>query len=62
LGEIDMTDLPKDRLAALREKVDQQRNTIEALRREGHQCPDAELQLKQMLIELQASEQAGRRI
>lgn len=57
-----MTDLPKDRLAALREKVDQQRNTIETLRREGHQCPDAERQLKQMFIELQASEQAGRRM
>ena len=57
-----MTSLPKDRLVALREKVDQQRNTIETLRREGHQCPDAERQLKQMLIELQAAEQASRRI
>lgn len=57
-----MTDLPKDRLAALREKVDQQRNTIEKLRREGHQCPDAERQLEHLLIELQASEQAGRRM
>ena len=57
-----MTSLPKDRLVALREKVDQQRNTIETLRREGHQCPDAERQLEHLLIELQASEQAGRRI
>ena len=57
-----MTSLPKDRLVALREKIDQQRNTIETLRREGHQCPDAERQLKQMLVELQAGEQAGRRI
>ena len=57
-----MTSLPKDRLVALREKIDQQRNTIETLRREGHQCPDAERQLKQMLIELQAAEQASRRI
>jgi len=55
-----MGELPKDRLLQLRTKIEQQRNTIEALRREGHDCPDAERQLRQMLVELKGSEGADR--
>ena len=46
-----MTGLPKDKLASLRAEIDQQRNTIEALKRDGHECTDAERQLPQMLAE-----------
>lgn len=59
-----MSNLPKDRLLPLRERVDQQRNTVAALKREGHDCPDAERQLHQMLAQLNASERTlkiGRR-
>lgn len=55
-----MGELPKDRLLQLRTKIEQQRNTIEALRREGHDCPDAERQLRQTLVELKGSEGADR--
>ena len=55
-----MPELPKDRLQPLRKRIEQQRNTIEALKREGHRCPDAERQLHLMLIELQAKETARR--
>ena len=48
-----MTELPRDRLLTLREKIDQQRNTIEALKRDGHECRDAERELRQMLAALQ---------
>jgi hypothetical protein len=54
-----MEKLPKD-LSILREKINQQRNTIEALKRGGHECADAERQLKQMMFELQISENAQR--
>jgi hypothetical protein len=37
-----VTGLPKDKLASLRAEIDQQRNTIEALKRDGHECTDAE--------------------
>ena len=48
-----MTGLPKDKLASLRAEIDQQRNTIEALKRDGHECRDAERELRQMLAALQ---------
>ena len=51
-----MTGLPKDKLASLRAEIDQQRNTIEALKRDGHECTDAERQLPQMLAEFQTRE------
>ncbi len=51
-----MTGLPKDKLASLRAEIDQQRNTIEALKRDGHECTDAERELRQMLAALQTRE------
>ncbi len=51
-----MASSPSERLSTLRKKIEQQRNTIESLRRAGHECPDAERQLKGMLAELRASE------
>ena len=55
-GDIDMGLLPKDRLLELREKVERQRNTVAALKRDGHEHADAERQLKQMLWDLRMSE------
>lgn len=55
-----MPELPKDRLQSLRQRIEQQRNTIEVLKRGGHHCPDAERQLQLMLIELQANETTRR--
>ncbi|HEV2627905.1 MAG TPA: hypothetical protein VGV41_04605 [Pseudolabrys sp.] len=57
-----MSELPKERLLSLREKIDQQRNTIEALKRDGHECADAERQLRHMLAELRTSETVARRM
>ena len=51
-----MDRVPKDRLLELREKVERQRNTVEALKRDGHEHADAERQLKQMLWDLRMSE------
>lgn len=56
-----MVELPKDKLVSLRARIDQQRNTIEALKRDGHECADAERQLKQMVAELSAAENTSRR-
>jgi len=56
-----MSELPRDRLFTLRAKIEQQRNTIEALKREGHDCPDAELQLQRMLVDLHRAEAPPRR-
>jgi hypothetical protein len=55
-----MGEHPKERLFTLREKIERQRSTIESLKREGHDCPDAELQLQNMIRELQASESRSR--
>ncbi|HEV2628993.1 MAG TPA: hypothetical protein VGV41_10150 [Pseudolabrys sp.] len=57
-----MTELMPDSLLDLRERIDQQRNTIDALKREGHECPDAERQLRHMLAELRTSETVARRM
>ena len=55
-----MGELPQDKLASLRAKIDQQRNTIEALKRDGHECADAERQLQHMVDELKASQTNSR--
>jgi hypothetical protein len=47
---------PQERLSILREKIRQQRNTVEALKRGNHVHTDAERQLRQMLADLQVSE------
>jgi hypothetical protein len=46
-----MAELPKDRLQDLCARIDQQRNTVEALKRDGHEYVDAERQLRNMLAE-----------
>lgn len=51
-----MAELQKDKLAPLRNRIDQQRNTIEALKRDGQECADAERQLRHMLAELKHTE------
>jgi hypothetical protein len=48
-----MTEISPERLLGLREKIEQQRKTIKMLQREGHLCPDAERQLRQMLAEFE---------
>jgi hypothetical protein len=55
-----MATLPQDRLALLREKIAQQRTTVAALKRDGHEHSDAERQLRQMLAELRMSEKGSR--
>ena len=55
-----MNETPKEKLSSLRARIDQQRNTIAALKRDGHECTDAERQLSQMVAELSASENASR--
>jgi hypothetical protein len=47
-----------ERMVDLRERVEQQRKTVESLQREGHFCPDAERQLHYMTAKLQASDHA----
>ena len=59
-GDIDMGLVPKDRLLELREKVERQRNTVAALKRDGHEHADAERQLKQMLWDLWMTENPHR--
>jgi len=48
-----MSELPHERLASLRQKIKQQRNTIKALKRDGHECADAERHLRDLLAEEQ---------
>lgn len=59
MGDV-MSELPKERLSTLREKIERQRSTVADLRREGHDCPDAELQLQKMLRELAVNERPAR--
>ncbi len=51
-----MTPSQKERLSLLREKILRQRDTVDALKRDGHVYADAERELRQMIAELQASE------
>jgi hypothetical protein len=55
-----MTELMPDSLLDLRERIEQQRKTVEALQREGHICTDAERQLRYLQAQLQASENVKR--
>ena len=57
-----MVELPTNRLLDLKAKIKQQRNTVEALKRDGHECTDAERQLRHMLAELRTSETVARRM
>jgi len=52
--------LRQKRLSILREKINQQRDTIEELKRNGHEHTDAERQLREMLADLQVSEESLR--
>jgi len=52
-----MADLPKDRLLPLTSRIEQQRKTIEALKRDGHECPDAERQLRDLEFQWHADTQ-----
>jgi hypothetical protein len=54
-----MVDLANDKLSVLRAEIEQQRHTIDTLRRDGHDCPDAERQLARMLAELRVKERAS---
>jgi len=54
-GGIAMGKRPHD-LSILREKINQQRNTVEALKRDGHECADAERELRRMQAALEAGE------
>ena len=51
-----MVELPKDRLLDLRAKIKQQRNTIDALKRDGHEFTDAERHLRDLQSELRTIE------
>jgi hypothetical protein len=55
-----VTGLPRERLALLRDRIERQRTTVEALKRDGHVYTDAERQLQQMIAELQAGENLPR--
>ena len=55
-----MAELPKDRLLALRERIKVQRNTVETLKRDGHEHVDADRQLRQMLAELERAGESSR--
>lgn len=56
-----MAELPHERLAILREKIDQQRNTLAALKRDGHECADAERHLSDLLAEMQGLNSSARK-
>ena len=56
-----MVELPKDRLLDLRAKVKQQRNTVEALKRDGHEFTDAERHLRELQGELRIIEAGASR-
>lgn len=56
-----MTPSSKERLSLLREKIERQRDTVDALKRDGHVYADAERQLKELIAELEASKTERRR-
>ena len=55
-----MVELPKDRLSDLRVKIKRQRNTVEALQRDGHVSIDAERYLRELQSELHNIEAGSR--
>jgi hypothetical protein len=52
-----MVSFPTDRSPPLWHRVKQQRNTVEMLKRTGHECPDAERYLRQLEIQLRVEQQ-----
>ena len=56
-----MVELPKNRPLDLQAKIKQQRNTIEALKRDGHEFTDAERHLKELQGELRLIEAGNTR-
>jgi hypothetical protein len=59
-GAPTMMALPKDKLSILRDKIVRQRTTVNELKQAGHECPDAERELKRMIGELQTAESLPR--
>ena len=55
-----MVETPKDRLLNLKMKIKQQRNTVAALKREGHVYADAERYLRELQSELRNIEAGSR--
>lgn len=55
-----MVEVAKDRLSDLRDRVRQQRNTVEHLKREGHVFADAERYLRKLQSELRNIEAGSR--
>lgn len=55
-----MVGLPRDRLL-LRSKIEQQHNTIAALKQDGHETKDAERHLTDLEAELRIAESSGRK-
>ena len=53
-----MVTQPRDRLSILQKEIAQQRATVKALKRDGHEHKDAERQLNQMMAELRVHESA----
>lgn len=51
-----MTSLPQEPISILRGQIERQRRTVESLKRDGHECADAERHLNRMIEELRASE------
>jgi len=51
-----MAELQKDKISTLREKMERQRNTVASLKRDGHDCPDAERQLRELETQFHADE------
>jgi hypothetical protein len=56
-----MATQPRDRITILQEDIAQQRATVEALKRDGHEYKDAERQLDLMLADLHIYESAPHR-
>lgn len=55
-----MASLPQERISILQGQIEQQRRTVETLKRDGHECADAERHLNKMIEELRASENTSR--
>jgi hypothetical protein len=55
-----MVETPKDLLLGLKAKIKQQRNTVEALKRDGHVYADAERYLRELQSEMRNVEAGSR--
>lgn len=56
-----MPTLPQDRLSALQAKIAELRETVDALKRDGHVHDDAERQLENLLGRMEAYKKPPRR-